>query len=52
MPETTKLKDQETITYLFRDIPRDLWDRAKHRAVDDGVPLRTLLLQSLKKTLE
>jgi len=33
--------------YLLRDIPDDLWQRAKHRAVDDGDSLRDLLLKAL-----
>ena len=37
--------------YLFRDIPEDLWIRAKHRAIDDGDSLRDLLLKSLYEYL-
>jgi hypothetical protein len=37
--------------YLIRDIPADLWDRAKHRAVDDGVSLRELVLLALESYL-
>jgi hypothetical protein len=37
--------------YLIRDIPTDLWDRAKHRAVDDGVSLRELVLLALASYL-
>ena len=33
--------------YLLRDIPKELWDRAKHRAVDDGGTLRDLILKSV-----
>ena len=33
--------------YLFRDIPDDLWNKAKHRAVDDGDSLRDLILKAL-----
>lgn len=34
-------------SYLLRDIPQDLWDKAKHRTVDDGCSLRDLLLKAL-----
>jgi hypothetical protein len=37
--------------YLLRDIPEDLWNRAKHRAVDDGDSLRDLLLKALRAYL-
>ncbi len=33
--------------YLLRDVPQDLWDRAKHRGVDEGISLRELILKSL-----
>ena len=33
--------------YPLRDIPQDLWTRAKHRAVDDGDSLRDLILKAL-----
>lgn len=42
----------KTITYLLRNIPTALWDRAKHRAVDEGISLRELLLQALKSYLQ
>lgn len=38
--------------YLLRDIPEELWGRAKHRAVDDGDSLRDLILKSLIAYLE
>ncbi|MCK4503084.1 MAG: hypothetical protein KAU22_08605 [Desulfuromonadales bacterium] len=37
--------------YLLRDIPKELWDRAKHRAIDDGDSLRDLILKSLNAYL-
>jgi hypothetical protein len=40
-----------TGNYILRDIPSDLWDKAKHRAVDDGVSLRELILDALQKHL-
>jgi hypothetical protein len=46
-------RDQfSTGDYILRDIPSDLWDKAKHRAIDDGVSLRELILQSVEKYLE
>jgi hypothetical protein len=38
-------------SYLLRDIPDDLWTAAKHRAVDQGVSLRDLILQALRSYL-
>lgn len=34
-------------TYILRDIPPDLWVRAKHRTLDDGVSLRVLILRAV-----
>jgi len=33
--------------YFLRNIPTDLWLRAKHRAIDDGYSLRDLILMAL-----
>ena len=33
--------------YLLRDVPKDLWEQAKHRAIDEGFSLRDLILKSL-----
>lgn len=38
--------------YLLRDVPEELWQRAKHRAVDDGNSLRDLVLLAITKYLE
>ena len=38
--------------YLLRDIPEDLWTSAKHRAVDEGLSLRELILKALRLYLE
>lgn len=40
-----------TSGYLLRDIPSELWDRAKHRAIDEGVSLRELILVALESYL-
>lgn len=36
-------------SYLLRDIPVDLWQQAKHTAVDRGVSLRDLILAGLRR---
>lgn len=38
--------------YLLRDIPEELWDRAKHRVVDDKISLRDLILKALHAYLK
>jgi hypothetical protein len=36
-------------SYLLRDIPAELWTAAKHRAVDEGMSLRELILKALQE---
>jgi len=38
--------------YLLRDLPTELWKKAKHRAVDDGDSLRDLILRALYSYLK
>lgn len=38
--------------YILRDIPAELWDAAKHKAVDDGTSLRELILDALQTYLK
>ena len=38
--------------YLLRNIPEELWDQAKHKAVDEGLSLRDLLLKALREHLK
>ena len=38
-------------SYLLRDLPDELWQQAKHRAVDDGDSLRDLILKALHSYL-
>lgn len=38
--------------YLLRDIPDELWQKAKHRSVDDGDSLRELILNALYAYLD
>lgn len=45
MTETYKSKDQ---TYLIRNIPKDLWSKVKHRAVDEGVSAKEIIIRALK----
>jgi len=41
----------ETGDYLLRDVPQELWDKAKHRAIDEHITLRELIIQSLQQYL-
>lgn len=34
-------------SYILRDAPKDLWERVKARAKEDGFPLRTVILKIL-----
>ena len=38
-------------SYLLRDVPEQLWTAAKHRAVDEGLNLRELILKALQEYL-
>ena len=35
--------------YLLRDIPKDLWTAAKHKAIDKGMDLRELILDAIRE---
>jgi hypothetical protein len=37
------------VNYLLRNIPLDLWRQVKHRAVDEGRPVRELILEALRR---
>ena len=37
--------------YLLRDVPAELWTAAKHRAIDEGMSLRELILKALQEYL-
>ena len=39
-------------SYLLRDIPEELWVAAKHKAVDNGMNLRELLLEALREYIK
>ena len=41
----------ESGDYLIRDVPSDLWNKAKHRGIDDGVSLRQVILSALDEYL-
>src|SRR5690554_5083544 len=36
-------------SYLLRDIPEDLWNQAKHKAIDKGMDLRELILDAIRE---
>jgi len=38
--------------YLLRDVPANLMTRAKHRAIDDGCSVRTMLIRALTEYVE
>ena len=40
------------ISYLLRNIPADLWQSAKHAAIDRNQSLRALILQAIRESLE
>jgi hypothetical protein len=39
-------------TYLLRDIPITLWQRLRHRAVDESASLRGILIKAIEQFLE
>jgi hypothetical protein len=39
------------LAYTLRNIPRDLWTLAKHRAVDEGQSLRGIIIAALRAYL-
>lgn len=45
-------KPDTKLNYILKDIPRPLWDRAKHRIVDERILLRDLLIKSLAEYLD
>jgi hypothetical protein len=38
--------------YLLRDIPDELWQQAQHKAVDEKISLRDLILKALHAYLK
>lgn len=38
-----------TSEYLLRDIPADLWDQVKHRAIDDQCSQREVVIAALRQ---
>lgn len=34
--------------FLLREVPQDLWIRAKHIAVDQGISMRILIFRAIK----
>ena len=45
-------RDHAGGNYLLRDIPQELWTRAKHRALDDGMSLRELILTAVREYID
>ena len=49
----TIFREQHSVGgYLLRDIPQELWDKAKHKAVDESGSLRDLILNALRAYLK
>jgi hypothetical protein len=44
-------EQHSTSNYILRDVPSNLWNKAKHKAIDDGVSLREIVLIALEKYL-
>jgi hypothetical protein len=38
--------------YLLRDIPKELWNEAKHASIDKGLSLRELILEALESYIK
>ena len=43
---------EKILNYTLRAIPPELWQAAKHRAVDDKISLRKLIFRALKYYME
>jgi hypothetical protein len=41
-----------TSEYLLRDIPEELWDRVRHRAIDDKCSQREVVIAALRHYLQ
>lgn len=37
--------------YLLRDIPEGLWDKARHRVIDEKINLKELIIRALEEYL-
>jgi hypothetical protein len=44
-------REDASVIYLLRDIPKELWTRAKHKAVDENISLRELIIRALEAYL-
>ena len=38
--------------YLLRDIPQELWSKAKHKAIDKEISLRELILRAVSEFID
>jgi hypothetical protein len=45
----SKRKQDTTTVYLLRDIPRDVWRRARSRAVLEGRSMREVIVELLDR---
>ena len=36
-------------TYILKNIPPELWKQAKHKALDEGISLRDLIIKAIEK---
>jgi len=44
--------EKDVVDCNLRGVPVDLWNKLKHRAIDEGVPLRELIIRALKAYVE
>jgi hypothetical protein len=44
--------DPKKNNYIIRDIPNGLWDRVKHKAIDENITLKDLILRALENYCE
>ncbi len=40
---------KDSTTYLLRDIPTELWDKVKHKAIDEGLTIKDYIFKLLEK---
>jgi hypothetical protein len=42
----------DTGNYILRDVPAELMNAAKHKAIDEGISLRELIMDALRQYLK
>ena len=40
------------MNYLIREVPKELWDALKHRAIDESLSLKDLIIKIFREYLE